>query len=86
MLLSASAVLLGAGLKAAPAVELKIAHFVPPAHSVAIWLEQWSQKVTKASNGALTFKIFPGAQLGPPPKYYDIARTGQAAISRSNRP
>jgi TRAP-type C4-dicarboxylate transport system substrate-binding protein len=81
LLLSASALLLGPRLGDAQAVELKIAHFVPPTHSVSIWLEKWSQKITKDSNGAITFKIFPGAQLGPPPKYYDIARTGQADIT-----
>jgi TRAP-type C4-dicarboxylate transport system substrate-binding protein len=35
----------------------------------------------KESNGALKFTIYPGAQLGPPPKYYDLARTGQADIT-----
>jgi TRAP-type C4-dicarboxylate transport system substrate-binding protein len=74
-----SALLLGA--RPANAVELKIAHFVPPTHSVSIWLENWAKGLEKASNGELTFKIFPGAQLGPPPKYYDIARTGQADIT-----
>ncbi|MPZ56254.1 MAG: hypothetical protein GEU91_07075 [Rhizobiales bacterium] len=81
LLLSASAVLLGANLTSAQAVELKIAHFVSPQHSVAIWLEKWARKMEAQSKGELTFKIFPGMQLGPPPKYYDIARTGQADIT-----
>jgi TRAP-type C4-dicarboxylate transport system substrate-binding protein len=79
LLALASALLLGA--RPADAVELKIAHFVPPTHSVSIWLENWAKNLEKASKGELTFKIFPGAQLGPPPKYYDIARTGQADIT-----
>ena len=81
LLLWASTILLGAKLSVAQAIELKIAHFVPPTHSVSIWLEQWAKRMETASKGELTFKIFPGSQLGPPPKYYDIARTGQADIT-----
>jgi TRAP-type transport system periplasmic protein len=73
--------MLSAPLTPAQAVELKIAHFVPPTHPISIWLEEWSKKIEAESKGALTFKIFPSMQLGPPPKYYDIARTGQADIT-----
>ena len=81
LMVSASAIVLGATLASAQAVELKIAHFVTPKHSVSIWIENWAKKLEAQSNGALTFKIFPSMQLGPPPKYYDIARTGQADIT-----
>lgn len=79
--LSASALLLGSSLATAQNFELKIAHFVPPSHSVSIWLEEWSKRMETASKGQLKFSIFPNMQLGPPPKYFDLARTGQADIT-----
>jgi len=86
VLLAASAFLLGAsllgaGLARAETFELKIAHFVTPQHSVSKWIENWAKRMETESKGALKFTILPGAQLGPPPKYYDIARTGQADIT-----
>lgn len=80
-LLSASTLLLCANLTSAQAVDLKIAHFVPPTHPISVWLENWSKKLEADSKGELKFTIFPNMQLGPPPKYYDIARTGQADIT-----
>ena len=81
LLVSTLALAVSAHLATAQAVELKIAHFVPPTHPISIWLEKWSKRMQAQSKGELTFKIFPGAQLGPPPKYFDIARTGQADIT-----
>ena len=80
-LVSASALLLGVSLASAQTIELKIAHFVPSTHPVSIWIEEWSKRMESASNGQLKFTIFPNMQLGPPPKYYDIVRTGQADIT-----
>jgi len=79
-LLTGAAALASTGSAIAQTYELKIAHFVTPAHSVSKWIENWSKQMETASNGALKFAVFPGAQLGPPPKYYDVARTGQADI------
>ena len=62
------------------AVDLKIAHFVTPKHSVSQWIEAWAKSLEEKSNGELSFKIFPGSQLGPPPKYHDLAKKGQADI------
>ncbi|HUT49428.1 MAG TPA: TRAP transporter substrate-binding protein [Alphaproteobacteria bacterium] len=80
LLAGAAAVMLTALPAAAENFDLKIAHFVTPKHSYSQWIVRWSQELTKKSNGQLKFKIFPGSQLGPPPKYYDIARRGQADI------
>ena len=70
------------GLAAGPAqaeiYNLKIAHFVTPKHPFSKWLEAWAKKLETQSAGALKFTIIPGSQMGPPPKYYDIARRGQA--------
>lgn len=81
VLLSASAITLTSDIASAQTFEFKIAHFVPPQHSISIWIEKWAKRMETESKGALTFKIFPGSQLGPPPKYYEMARTGQADIT-----
>jgi len=81
LLISTVALAISAHLATAQAIELKIAHFVPPTHPISIWIEKWSKRMEAQSKGELTFKIFPGGQLGPPPKYFDIARTGQADIT-----
>jgi len=61
--------------------ELKIAHFVPAGHSVSQWIERWAKSMEEKSKGQLKFTIFPGSQLGPPPRYYEMARSGQADIT-----
>lgn len=74
---------LALALTSAPAlaVELKIAHFVTPKHSVSKWIEKWARGLEKKSGGKLKFKTFPGGQMGPPPKYYDLVKRGQADVS-----
>ena len=62
-------------------VEVKVAEFVGPQHFMTQWLVKWGEKLEKASNGRLAFKHFPGAQLGPAPAHYDLARNGQADVS-----
>jgi len=78
-----SIVAVAGALVAGPAVakvEMKLAHFVTPKHTFSKWLAGWAKEVEQKSGGEITFKIFPGAQMGPPPKYYDIARTGRAEV------
>ncbi len=65
----------------AVSAELKIAHFVTPKNSYSKWIAGWAKELEAKSKGELTVKVFPGAQLGPPPKYYDIVRRGQADIT-----
>jgi len=77
---AATATAMSAVPAAAASVDLRIAHFVTPLHSVSIWLENWAKDLEKKSDGQLKFTIFPGAQMGPPPKYYEMARRGQADI------
>ncbi|MCC2098908.1 MAG: TRAP transporter substrate-binding protein [Hyphomicrobiales bacterium] len=71
---------LSAMASAASAIELKIAHYVPAKHPVSIWLENWAKKLEKDTGGKLTFKVFPGSQMGPAPKYFDLTRRGQIDI------
>jgi TRAP-type C4-dicarboxylate transport system substrate-binding protein len=76
-----AALLLAPATGHAQTYELKIAHFQPPSHTTAIWIENWARKLEKDSNGALKFTILPGGQMGPPPKYYDLVRNGQIDVT-----
>jgi len=60
--------------------EMKVAYFVGDQHPVSQWLIKWSDQLAKDSGGRIEVKRFPGAQMGPPPVYYDLARNGQAEV------
>ena len=61
--------------------EVKVANFVGPQHFQSQWLVKWGETLEKKSNGRLSFKHFPGAQMGPTPKHFDFARDGTAEMS-----
>ena len=61
--------------------EVKVANFVGPQHFQSQWLVKWGEALEKKSNGRLSFKHFPGAQMGPTPKHFDFARDGTAEMS-----
>jgi TRAP-type transport system periplasmic protein len=64
------------------AVELKLASFVPPSHS--IWVNPitpWSKTVAERSGGKMTVRLFPSMQLGgKPPELYRQMVQGIADI------
>ncbi len=61
--------------------ELKVASFVTPMHAMSKWIEQWAAGLEEQSGGRLKFTILAGAQMGPPPAYYDLAANGVADIT-----
>lgn len=61
--------------------EIKIASYVGLQHFMNKWLVKWGEGLEKASNGRLVVKHFPGAQMGPVPVHYDLARDGRAELS-----
>lgn len=61
--------------------EMKVAHFTIAQHPMSVWIQNWADKLAKDSGGRIVPKVFPGAQMGPPPIYYDAARTGQAEVT-----
>ncbi len=66
-------------------VELKLAHWVPAKHALAITgFIPWAQSVEKASGGSIKVSIFPAQQLGKAPDHYDLARDGIAQMSYVN--
>ncbi len=62
-------------------IEMKIAHFIVDQHPMSVWIKNWADKLAKDSGGRIDPKIFSNAQMGPPPVYYDLARTGQADVT-----
>ena len=61
--------------------ELKLAHYVPAGHFFSRYLEDWADTLRERSDGRLDITIFPSAQMGPTPRYYDMARTGVVDIA-----
>ncbi|MEP3052778.1 MAG: TRAP transporter substrate-binding protein [Ascidiaceihabitans sp.] len=78
----AAAVLSAVGTFAsAQTYDLKIASFVTPKHGMSKWIDGWAASLEEKSEGRLKFEILHGAQMGPPPAYYDLASNGQADIA-----
>ena len=79
--LAAPAVITGARAQA-PAVTLKLHHFLPPvSNGHAKMLAPWAKKIEADSQGRIKIDIFPSMQLGgTPPQLYDQARDGVADI------
>jgi TRAP-type C4-dicarboxylate transport system substrate-binding protein len=76
----AVAVQVGA-VQTALAETLKISTFVPPKHAFNRMLEAWGNELAEKSGGELTVEIFPAGQLGPPPRQFDLVRSGGADVS-----
>ncbi|MGR3502495.1 TRAP transporter substrate-binding protein [Pseudaestuariivita sp.] len=79
-LATAATLALGAVPAASETFDLKVATFVTGQHGMSKWIDQWAASLTEQSEGRLQFEILHGAQMGPPPAYYDLARNGQADI------
>lgn len=64
--------------------ELKLAHWVPPAHPLQKAMEEWGASVEKASAGTIKFRVYPAQQLGKAVDHYDMARDGIADVTYIN--
>jgi TRAP-type C4-dicarboxylate transport system substrate-binding protein len=62
-------------------VHLKLSHWVPPSHPLQKALEDWGNSVQAATNGTVTFTVFPSQQLGKAFDHYDMARDGIADVT-----
>lgn len=84
----AAALALGSGLAPAFAqdapVQLRLAHFVPPAHPLQATFEAWGKSLNAASGGSISLTVFPSEQLGKAFDGYDLARDGVADLSLVN--
>lgn len=66
-------------------VELKFAHWLPAAHSLAKHgFEPWAKSVEAASGGSIKIAFFPAQQLGKAADHFDMARDGIADMTWVN--
>lgn len=61
--------------------KLKLSHYLPPQHQINAELNRWADEVRERSGGAADIEVFPAGQMGPPPRQFDLARTGVADIA-----
>jgi len=61
--------------------EMKLGHYVPAGHFMSKYLDDWVAMLKTRSNGRLDITVFHGAQMGPTPRYFDLARTGVADLA-----
>ncbi len=61
--------------------KLKLSHYLPPQHQINTELNRWAGEVREKSGGAADIEVFPAGQMGPPPRQFDLARTGVSDIS-----
>jgi len=65
-------------------VQLKLSHWVPPAHPLHPALQAWAADIEKQSGGTIKSTIFPAQQLGKAFDHYDMARDGIADFAYVN--
>jgi TRAP-type C4-dicarboxylate transport system substrate-binding protein len=66
-------------------VELKFAHWLPPAHPLhKTSFAEWTKSISDASGGSIKVTIYPAQQLGKAPDHYDMARDGIADLAWIN--
>lgn len=61
--------------------ELKVSLFTPPGTITNRVFVDIAKELEQKSNGQLKLSLFHSSQLGPPPRQYDLARTGVADIA-----
>ena len=59
-------------------VQLKLSHWVLPAHPLQAAIQDWADALQQDSGGGITATIFPAEQLGKAFDHYDMARDGIA--------
>lgn len=65
-------------------INLKISYWVPPSHLLTPGYKEWGDSITKASNGSITYTLFPSSQLGSGPDHYDMVKRGVADVGLIN--
>ncbi len=66
---------------AAQVVQLKASLFTPSGNPIVRATEKWADDLKEKSGGRLNISVFPGGQMGPPPRQFDLVRTGVADIA-----
>ena len=61
--------------------KLKLSHYLPPQHQINKEFHRWADELRKKTGGQLDIQIYPAGQMGPPPRQFDLARTGVADLA-----
>jgi TRAP-type C4-dicarboxylate transport system substrate-binding protein len=77
---AAATVAAPAVLRAAPS-KLKLSHYLPPQHQSHAEFQRWADELRQKTGGQLDIEIYPAGQMGPPPRQFDLARTGVADLA-----
>ncbi|MDH4249344.1 MAG: TRAP transporter substrate-binding protein [Deltaproteobacteria bacterium] len=70
---------MGGAAQANP-IDLKVSTFLPPNHTFVTAMKQWDELLQKESKGQLKLTLYPAGQLAPPPRQFDLAKSGAADI------
>lgn len=65
----------------AEVVTLKVAHYLPPNHTMYKELTRWAGELKEKSGGRLKPVIYPSGQLGPVGQQFDLVHAGVADIA-----
>ncbi len=60
---------------------LKVSSYLPPMHTFNRAIEAWGAEIAEASGGELQIEMYPAAQLAPPPRQFDLVKSGGADIA-----
>jgi len=60
---------------------LRVSSYLPPNHTFNRAIAAWGEELSAATNGELQLEIFPAGQLGPPPRQFDLVRSGGADLA-----
>ncbi|MSQ73409.1 MAG: TRAP transporter substrate-binding protein [Betaproteobacteria bacterium] len=61
--------------------ELKVSMFAAPSNPLNVQFGRMAKELEAKSKGRLKLTLFPVSQLGPPPRQYDLVRTGVADMA-----
>lgn len=65
--------------------DLRFASWLPDSHPLSTGgFEAWMDSITEATNGSVTFTLYPAQQLGAAADHHDMARDGISDISFTN--
>ena len=65
-------------------VTLRLSHWVPATIAPGQGIQIWADAVREASDGRISFQVFPAQQIGSAVDHYDMARDGIADITWVN--
>lgn len=80
-LAAVAALATGFATTGAMAETLRVSSFLPPNHTFNVAIAAWGEELSAATNGELQVEIFPAGQLGPPPRQFDLVRSGGADLA-----